>query len=401
MATEILMPQLGMFMMKGTIVHWLQADRAAVQRADGLVEIQTDKVVHTIEAPASGTLQWVAREGQTLPVRGLIGYVLADGEAEAGAGADAAGAISTPNAGRPAKEQDAPPPAGEVRASPIARRMAAEHGIDLATVVGTGPRGRIGERDVQAAIDRAAQAATEPVVAEPEPAAAEATPMAGGRSAIFDRMAESHRTVARVTEFIEVDATRLDFELGRTQGLSAGDDAVLIWLAARALQEHRALNCSFVDGAIRLWPEINVGLAVDTEGGLLTPVVRRADRRGLAEIAGEVRAMVERARAGLSTPDDLSGGTFTITNLGAYDVDGFTPIVNLPECAGLGVGRVASRPVVDGGRIAIRQMMTLSLSFDHRLVDGAPAARFLQRLKQLIEDPFLLLTSNRSHSGGI
>ena len=408
------MPQLGMFMMKGTIVHWLLPDGAAVKRGDALVEIQTEKVVHTIEASASGYLQRTAEEGQTLAIRGLIGYVLAEGEARAGLAIPTAASDSArtaPNSPRPA--------AGEIRASPIARKLAAEHGLDLATMTGTGPGRRIGERDVLAAIERrastpapkAAEVATTPVVAvetaAPSSPALQVlegvsshriSPTEGLYGMVFDRMAESHRTVARVTEFMQVDATafvetraRLSAELKWAEGLSVSDNDLLIMWAARALREHRLLNGAFVDGAIRLQPEINIGLAVDTERGLLVPVVRRADSRGLADIVREVRALVERAHAGRCTMEDLSGGTFTITNLGMYEIDEFTPIVNLPECAVLGVGRIAPKAVVREGQIAIRQMMTLSLSFDHRIVDGAPAARFLQRLKQLMECPYLLL----------
>jgi pyruvate dehydrogenase E2 component (dihydrolipoamide acetyltransferase) len=227
---------------------------------------------------------------------------------------------------------------------------------------------------------------------------AETVAVAGIRQIIFERMAHSSSTVARVTEFVEVDATNLveirallKSELGRTENLPVGYNDLLIMIVAKALREHRLLNSTLAGGEIKLLPQINVGLAVDTPNGLLVPVIRDADRMGLVDIVRQVRALVERAQQGRSVPEDLSGGTFTITNLGMYEVDGFTPIVNLPECAILGVGRIIAKPAAFQAEIAVRQMMVLSLSFDHRIVDGAPAARFLQRVKHLIEKPYLLL----------
>ena len=417
MATEILLPQLGMYMFEATIVRWIAPEGAEVQRGDALVEIQTDKVVTTIEAVLAGRLQRVAAEGVVIPVRGILGYLLAPGEAPI----QAAGhepAQARPETVRPAESRPAPP-SGEIRASPIARRLAKEHGIDLAEVVGSGPDGRIGEKDVLAAVEArrsAPRPATVPAVPPaapwemerpPAPAvspwiaeAVETRPISGIRQIIFDRMSESAHTTARVVEFTEVDATalveartHLKAEFERTENVSVSYNDLFILIVARALREHRLLNSTVAEGHIRLLPHINIGLAVDTARGLLVPVVRDADAKGLRDIVRDVRALVERAQAGRSLPDDLTGGTFTITNLGMYEIDGFTPIINLPECAILGLGRIAARPAVYSGQICIRQIMTLSLSFDHRIVDGAPAARFLQRVKYLVEDPYLLLTA--------
>jgi pyruvate dehydrogenase E2 component (dihydrolipoamide acetyltransferase) len=211
-------------------------------------------------------------------------------------------------------------------------------------------------------------------------------------------MHESHTITAAVTEMMEVDATalvalreRLKVSLAKELGFSVGYNDLLIKVVAKALRQFPYVNARLEGNVIRHLDAVHIGLAVDTDRGLLVPHVSDADKKGLAEIARDVRAMAERARTGRSLPDELVGGTFTITNLGMLDVDGFTPIINYPEVAILGVGRIKPKPVVLDGEIVVRQMVWLSLTFDHRLVDGAPAARFLQFIKQLIEEPYLLL----------
>jgi len=452
MAVEIFMPKLGMSMTEGSIVRWMKKDGDTVSKGEPLLEVQTDKVVIETESPGDGILNISVGEGVVVPVFTTIGWLLAPGEkaptGEAGPAAPEA-AVAEKQRGEaaqptPAEEAAvAPAEAGRIPASPAAKRIARENGVDLATVKGTGPGGRIVAKDVEAAVEtmrvkaspvarrmaqeagldlnkivgtgpggritkedvereiaKAAAPAPVPAVAAvpPAPGEVETIPVAGVRKVIFERMAYSSNTVARVTEFVEVDATnlvalrtQLKAELQKTEDVSLSYNDLLIMIVAKALREHPLVNSTVAGQEIRLLPQINIGLAVDTERGLLVPVVRDADRKSLVEIVHEVRALVSRAVAGASLPDDLTGGTFTITNLGMYEVDGFTPIVNLPESAILGVGRIQPKPAVYEGQIAIRQMMTLSLSFDHRSIDGAPAARFLQRIKHLIEDPYLLL----------
>jgi pyruvate dehydrogenase E2 component (dihydrolipoamide acetyltransferase) len=427
------MPQLGMGMFEGTIVRWIAADGAAVKRGAELLEIQTEKVVHTIEAASDGVLQRVAPEGAQIPVRGVIGYLLAPGEALARPGPEPT-AVAAPLPERPAAGTAPAQPSREVRATPIARRLAAERGLDLADIAGSGPGGRIVEKDVldaaaasprvsragdaqpgpaapEAPVDATSVEAQPPALELQGPAAGprdsawvvpvtegETIPVAGIRAVIFERMARSSQTVARVTEFVEVDATalvelraRLNADLQRAGAPALSFNDLLIKVVATVLREHRRLNSTLVDGQIKMLSRINIGLAVDTERGLVVTVVPDADQKGVRDIARALREMVERAKTGKSLPEDFAGGTFTITNLGMYGIDGFTPIVNLPECAILGVGRIAPRPAVYRGALAVRQTALLSLSFDHRLVDGAPAARFLQRVAQVIEDPGLLL----------
>jgi pyruvate dehydrogenase E2 component (dihydrolipoamide acetyltransferase) len=289
----------------------------------------------------------------------------------------------------------APPPLAEPypKATPMALRTAEALGVDLATVSGTGFSGRIMKADVTAA----AKPAAPPL---PEELAVESMPMSGTRRIIAERMAASHSATARVTLVTEADATefvqareQLKASVTESWGFAPGYNDLLGIIVARALREFPYMNARLsTDGnSIERLAYVNLGLAVDTERGLLVPVIQAADQKGLQAFGTEFRSLVERARSGKSLPDDLSGGTFTITNLGMYDIDAFTPIINLPEAAILGVGRILPKPVIREGQIVARQMWTLSLTFDHRLVDGAPAARFLQRIKQLIENPYLLL----------
>jgi pyruvate dehydrogenase E2 component (dihydrolipoamide acetyltransferase) len=295
-----------------------------------------------------------------------------------------------------ASQPRATPPA---KATPMAAKTAAATGVDLAEVTGTGISGRIMRADVEAAT---AAAAATPHPAEA--AAVERQPMTGLRGIIAERMSASHAETAPVTLVTEADATELvkvrdglKATVSEEWGFAPGYNDLLGLIVARALGEFPYMNARLGhsvsgDGAeIERLPTVNLGIAVDTERGLLVPVIRGANRQGLRALGTEFRTLMERARAGKSLPDDLTGGTFTITNLGMYDIDAFTPLINLPEAAILGAGRIQPKPVVRGGEIVVRQMWTLSLVFDHRLVDGAPAARFLQRVKQLVENPYLLL----------
>lgn len=297
------------------------------------------------------------------------------------------------------KPEAAPQPgvAPRLKATPMALKTAGALGVDLAAVTATGAGGRITRADVEATVP---PAATMPAPVPSEAPSAGSVPMSGLRRIIAERMAASDTATARVTLVTEADATsfveareQLKASVSEAWGFSPGYNDLLGVIVVRALREFPYMNARLTgDQAIEQLPYVNLGMAVDTDRGLLVPVVRNADQKGLHAFGTEFRSLVERARIGRSLPDDLSGGTFTITNLGMYDVDAFTPIINLPEAAILGVGRILPKAVVHEGEIVARQMWTLSLTFDHRLVDGAPAARFLQRVKQLVENPFLLLS---------
>jgi pyruvate dehydrogenase E2 component (dihydrolipoamide acetyltransferase) len=395
------MPKLEMSQEAATVVEWLKAEGEAVEKGEPLLVIETDKVTVEVEAPASGILAGIGAEpNQLVPVTETIAYLLQPGEELP---------QTRPPVPRPAQATGLRPAArqmaealgldlvavSEVRATPAARRIARERALDLSAVTGSGPRGRVQAADVLAF--------TPPLPVAAEETAADLVPMSGIRRTIADRMSASHRTTARVTLVTEVDATalveareRIKASVAEEWGFAPGYNDLLGLIVARALREFSYMNArlSTPDGSIasieRL-STVNLGMAVDTERGLLVPVIRDAGQKDLRTLATEFRALAERARAGKSLPEDLRGGTFTITNLGMYDIDAFTPIINLPEAAILGAGRIQPKPVVRAGEIAIRQMWTLSLAFDHRLVDGAPAARFLQRIKQLVENPYLLL----------
>ncbi|MBC7224567.1 MAG: 2-oxo acid dehydrogenase subunit E2 [Anaerolineae bacterium] len=287
------------------------------------------------------------------------------------------------------------PARAEVRATPTAARLAEALGLDLAGIAPSGADGRVVEADVlreAAAIIRGRAAAP---AAPPGPAGvARRVPLAGVRGITAQRMAESARATARVTLFREVDASRLVElrELFQAQGLRVSYNDILVRVCAVALREHPEANARLGEGEVELLDRVHIGLAVDTERGLLVPVIRDADRLSIPEIAARSAVLIEAARAGRSHPDDLTGGTFTITNLGMLGVEGFTPVINLPECCILGVGRIVRKPVaLEGDQVAVRPMLTLSLAFDHRVIDGAPAARFLARIAELVENPLRLL----------
>jgi len=451
MATEIILPVLGETVNDGTIVEWFKREGDAVRRGEILFTVESDKAVLEVEASAGGFLrQILVPAGQKVPVLTVVALMssTADEPLEGDAGAGPQGLLAAVPGPTPAP---VPPPsaaalpqAGRLFASPRARKAARERGIDLAQLTGSGPGGRIVEQDVLAALAAPLAGRATPVAARtaealgvdlaaisgsgargrimkadveaaaahlpPEagpmalptatPAAGESVPVAGLRRIIAERMAASSQATARVTLMTEADATA--FVEARQQikaavedewGFAPGFNDLLGIIVARALRESPYMNARLsADGqAIERLPFVNLGMAVDTERGLVVPVIRAADQRSLRAFGAEFRTLVERARLGKSLPDDLKGGTFTVTNLGMYDVDAFTPIINLPEAAILGAGRIQPQPVVRDGQIVVRQMWVLSLSFDHRLVDGAPAARFLQRIKHLVESPYLLL----------
>jgi pyruvate dehydrogenase E2 component (dihydrolipoamide acetyltransferase) len=302
----------------------------------------------------------------------------------------------------------APAPLVEVKATPVATNLAAALGLDLSSMTGSGPQGRVTQQDVlEAAAAIIRQKTTvlrqaQDAVPEPGlPKVASTVPLKGVRKIVSEGMATSVRTTARVTLFREVDVTEFVKlrERFKSQVERVSYNDILVQICAMALREHPEANARLGDGGhpsdgwIERMDRINIGLAVDTERGLLVPVIHNADRLTIAQIATERARLIEATRTGRSLPDDLVGGTFTITNLGMFGVEGFTPVINLPECCILGVGRIVRKPTVidEDDTVVVRPMMTLSLVFDHRVVDGAPAARFLDRIAQLVKDPMLLL----------
>ncbi len=406
MATRLDMPQLGLTMEKGTILQWLMTEGAMVQKGQPVVLIQTEKVEYEVEAPAAGTLlKVIAKEGIELPVGGLMGILGQPGEDVAallaGAQAPAEPRPGYPTEGlggrEPSPIAEVMPPArgpGErIKISPVAKKLAQEHGIEISTLTATGPEGRIVREDVERAIatkSRESRAGSR----EEQKAVPEVIPLAGIRKVIFDRMGQSWREAARVTLFADTDMSELvklrqamlgDWE--RRFGIKPSYSDLIHLAVARALREERRINCRLDGQAVRIRKEVNLAFAVDLGEGLVAAVIRDADRKSLGDLANAARDLAERARAGRLAPDDMADGTFTVTNLGTVGVESFTPIINPPQAGILGVGKIMEKPVVLNGGIHIRSLMTLSLVFDHRLIDGAPAARFLAKVKELLEQP--------------
>ena len=407
MSVEVTMPKFGLTMQEGTIQRYFKAQGDSVQAGEPLYEVETEKVLYEVEAPASGTLAAALfPEGATVECGVVVAIIAESGEDAAAVGAHYGASTAARGGGAAASAAD---DAGARRAiSPVARKLAAELGVELARVTGTGPGGRITREDVERAAEaaralagagaapraaaagapapaaRAPAAPAAPAAAGGPPPAARSIPMRGMRKTIAERMSQSLREAAQLTITSEADVTaavELRERLVRQFDFTYGD--LLLQAVARALLRHPRMNARLSGDAIAIMPQVNVGMAVALDDGLIVPVVMDADKRPLREIAAVTRELGERARAGKLRLEEVSGGTFTITNLGTFGVDAFTPIINTGETGILGVGRIVEKPVVHRGEIARRSMMTLSLTFDHRLIDGAPAAQFLQTVIEI------------------
>ncbi len=371
---------------EGKIVRWLKKEGEPVAKGEELLEVETEKVNVALESPGSGVLRKKFYDvGETVPVGALVGVIADPNES-----IDEVVVESSAKALPVIREVSvaAPPGPGQIQrteevvASPRARRLAREKGLDLSTIKGSGPSGRIVEEDILRAMQHAEPSGFPFTVLN-------TIQLTGLRKIISDRMLSSAQTKAQVTITTEVDMTE-GVDVREKSNVTFND--LIISAVAMTLKEHRVLNSITFQGEPKVVGEINVGLAVATEEGLVVPVLRNADKLTLKEIAERSAPLVERARTRELTVADVSDGTFTITNLGMYDVDVNTAIINPPQSAILAVGRIVQKPIVFGGKIAIRQMMILSLTFDHRIIDGAPAASFLKDLKGLLEQPSKLLT---------
>ena len=372
MPAEVIMPALGMAQETGKVLRWLKLDGADVVKGEPLLEVETDKVTVEIESPADGTLGGVsALEGAEVPVGTVIALVLQDGESLATAPTEASG--MTEQTAGPTATADAaaavvvPAPDAASRrrlASPKARRLAQAAGIDLDSIAGSGPNGAVVAADIEAVGRPAAEV-----------------------GAVWHRMAERmERAWREVPQFVltrDVDATAL--RAGRGDGVTITD--LLVKRCAEALVRHPRLTMSWHDGGFVAGAGVNVGIAVATDDALVVPVVHGADRLSLAEISSRRQALVDAARVGALRPEDVQGGTFTISNLGMFGVDAFQAIVNAPQAAILAVGRIVERPVAVRDSLAVRPVLTLTVTFDHRVVDGARGAEFLDTLASLIEAP--------------
>jgi pyruvate dehydrogenase E2 component (dihydrolipoamide acetyltransferase) len=399
MPTEVRMPKLGMAMKKGKVKSWLVAEGGPVEKGAPLLEIMTDKINAVVEAPASGVLGKVlAAANSELPVGALLGLIGEPGEAmnvpegltqapASGTSAASAAPVASPAAKETAPVGTAVGSQPEVLASPAARRLARDLGIDISRVPPSAPGKRLTTDDVEAFAASAppsAAAAPQTLVEVP---AGEAIPFEGIRRVVAERLHESLQTMAQVTVSREAEVPGLVARRGQlapgfeaATGLRLSYTDLLVETVARLLLEHRMLNSTLEDECIRVADAVHMGVAVALEDGLIVPVIREAHTKSLVEIARDRTELAAKAQAGGLGLDEIEGGTFTISNLGAFGADSFTPIVNPPQCAILGVGRIVEKPVVVAGEVLVQPTMWLSLTFDHRLVDGAPAARFLQAL---------------------
>jgi pyruvate dehydrogenase E2 component (dihydrolipoamide acetyltransferase) len=452
MAYEIVVPRLGLTMEEGRIVEWFKKSGESVEAGEPLFAVETDKVVSDIEAPVSGIVHPLPDlPSEPMPIGTVIGYILAPGEKPPSVG----GSEPTPAAATPVLEAESSPPvaagselgmqdrklsspaarrraqelgvdwraiqrpgggpilvahvetaastriqAPRIKASPVAKRLAESEGVDLAQLAAQKPGQEIRRADIEAAI--AAREKVEGSSLAPAastPATGEMLPVTPIRRIIAQRMLEGSQSTASVTLTTEADATGLVAVREQFKAALGPRDMViptytdlLIKLTSIALSEHPMLNATWQEDRILIPDSIHIAMAVDVKEGLIVPVIRDVPAKSIQQIAEESRTLAQEARNRKLSVDDLQGGTFTITNLGTYGIDAFTPIINLPQCAILGVGRIIEKPAMFEGEMAPRQMMALSLTFDHRVVDGGPAARFLNTIREYVEQPYLWLS---------
>ena len=385
MAEQVKMPRLSQTMTEGRLVQWLKLEGERVRQGEPLATIESDKAEVELEAPVSGVLRrTLVGPGEEVPVDTPLGVLAEPDEDISGLLPGRRPGVAVPTSVTTAAQAPAAAPqapaarSGRQPASPVARRVARELGVDLAQVVGTGEDGLVTEKDVRAF------AAAKPAPAVPSEEVAEVIPLVGIRQRIAERMALSRRTAADVTTVAEVDMSEV---AARRQTAGLSYTAYVAWAVSRALREFPILNSSLVEDRILVKKNVHLGVAVAMDNGLVVPVVRNADTKSVSGISREIDAVAARAREGQLPPDQLTGSTFTITNSGAFGSLLFTPIINYPEAAILGMGKVADTPVVRDGQIVARKMMYLCLSYDHRVVDGVPAVKFLQAVKRRLEQP--------------
>jgi len=427
MASRVVMPKLSDTMEEGKIIRWLRQEGERVETGQTLAEIETDKATVEMEAYTTGVVRKiVAAEGETIRIGGLIAVIGAPDEdiapllaerpaAAVGQASRMPGAqpfaprpTAAPGPAMPAPVQPASSEGAggrALKASPLALKMAAESGLDLGSLVGSGPQGRIIKRDIEAAIDAAraaASAAEARAAAAPRAAGSGPGRDEGGevrnvelstiRRTIAKRLVQSKGPIPHFYLTVDVAMDRLwhDYQALRAQESPITLNDVLIKAAASALRRHPELNASFAGDHLKQYGRVHIGMAVALDDGLITPVVRDADLKTLEEIAHETGVLIERARGKKLQPDEYTGATFSISNLGMMGIEEFSAIINPPEAAVLAVGAVRQAPVVDGDRVTVGHRMKVTLSVDHRVADGAMAARFLQTLTEILEHPLLI-----------
>ena len=399
MATQLLMPQMGYDMQQGTVVRWIKKEGDEVARGEPVAEIETDKAVVEMESTGAGILRKiVAPEGTVADVGAVIGIVGGADEdisaLEVAAPAPVAADSATPAAAPPAALAEARPASAKataIKASPVARRLAEERGVDLSQVTGTGPGGRITREDVEAL---AAQPKAAPVAAAAEAGRFELTRMrqAIARSTVQSKQHAPHFYVTSEIDMTAAIEMRRQLNRPHEEGSRVSVNDLIVKAAAMALQKFPALNSFFKEDHLETHPYVNIGIAIALEAGLIVPSVANCESKSLVEIGQATKKLAERAQQGRLHESEYSGGTFSISNMGMFDVESFSAIIVPPQSAVLAVGSVKKRPVVgEGDQVTVRQMMKVTLSVDHRVSDGAEAARFLVELKRLLESPVSLV----------
>jgi len=416
MATKVHMEALSPTMEEGRLVKWTKQEGDAVKSGETLAEVETDKAVMELVARADGQLiKVMVPEGTTVPVGNVVAWIGKPGEKVDGAGSTEQGAAASKQApaaqAAPARTQPAPPPtpvaapadATRVKASPLAKRIAKDAGVDLKLVQGSGPGGRVIKRDVEAAATQAQAASPAPAPRSPLPARSgapyEDVPLTQIRKTIAKRLVASIGPIPHFFLTTEIDMERaaeareaLNPQLGEEGGggkISFND--IVIKAVALALVQHRACNAWFQEDHIRYWNEVHIGMAVAIEDGLITPVIRNADLKSLREIGAESRELAARARSRRLKPEEYTGATFSVSNLGMFDIDQFTAVINPPEAGIVAIGSIAAKAVPEGDRVVVRRRMRATMSCDHRVIDGATGAAYMKTLKQMLENPLAMV----------
>src|SRR5208337_51384 len=375
---EVVMPRLDPGMQSGKIVEWLKKEGDQVKKGEPILVVEGEKTTFEIEAPESGQLTRIlAKPGDDVPVTqavAIIGEPTTKPESlqQTTEVPYSEVAARTPTTPQPAKQQ--------VIASPAARRLAQEQGVDISQVTGTGPGGRISSEDIMAAAKKTAPQTTQ----SRSPTVLKRTKLEGIRKAVAERLSYSARNTVAVTITMETDATTLVSLKEKESHIAF--TALAVKAVAKSLEKHLIVNSSLEGNEIVTYSQINVALAINTDQGLVAPAIQNTNNKTVREINAEINELAEKAKANQLTIENLTGGTFTVTNLGACDVESFAPIINPPQCAILGLGRIAYKPVAVGGQVVAKPTTMLTLVFDHRIIDGVPAARFLQEVKRNLEN---------------
>ena len=409
MAFEILMPQLGLTMEEGTVTQWLKQEGDPVKAGEAVLEITTDKLTNEVTSEHDGVLlKIVAQEGEDIPVKGLLGYIGQAGEQVGDAAAPTPAAAPAPAPAAPTAPAAAPaaaPTGVRIRISPYARKLAAGMGVDYSHLTGSGPSGRIVAKDILAAAEAQKAAPAAPAAAPAAPAPKKGglelmdgdtvVKLSGMRKVVAERMLQSHTEIPPVTQNTKVDVTALmQFRksLAETAGKKFSVNDLILKATAKVLRRHPEILVSYDNGQIIQRAHVNLGMAVALDAGLIVPVIRDADKMGLEELAAKAKDLATRAKDNQHTTDEYKGSTFSVSNLGMFGIETFTPIVNQPDAGILGVCAIQDELVMDDeGSISKHQVMRLSFTFDHRLIDGAVAAKFIMDLRDLLQSPMNIL----------